>query len=59
MGPGELEVGLGVREWGVLSGKWSGDGNSEWGVGSGEWRVGWGLGTGDSGLGISWNYELN
>ena len=33
MGPGELEVGLGTWEWGVLSGKWSGDGSSEWGVG--------------------------
>ena len=49
--PGELEVGLGTWQWSVLS--------REWRVGSRDWRVGWGLGTGDIGQGISWNYELN
>ena len=65
MGPRELEVGLGIWEWGVLSEELSGDWSSEWGVGSGElgvgsgkwgvgsgeWGVGWGVGIGDRGQG--------
>ena len=47
MGPGELEVGLGTWEWGVLSGEWSGDKSSEWGVGSGVGSGNKGQGTGD------------
>ena len=49
--PGELEVGLGTCEWGVLSGEWSGDWSSEWVVRSGEWEVGSGVGIGDWGQG--------
>ena len=52
MGPGELEVGLGTWELGVLRGEWSGDGSSEWGVGSGEWGLVTGEGIGDWGQGI-------